>query len=252
MFTKILIANRGEVAVRIIRACREMGIATVALYEPSDQSSLHIRLADECIQLDSPADFFDQAKLIAIAQERQAQAIHPGYGFLAEEASFIRACDAAAITLSVHDNWPIEVLFQHDEAHLYVAYTGLDADPVAVFPELFLDSNPDTQEIWDGNNWWFHLSTGPCWGQGNNLLWQTCGQPSNWNSTTFVQNSGVIEMQIPYRTINLSAGSNKNIGFLVSLFSLTDVDEEQRQLWPSTSDWEKPPTWGIAQPEDNW
>ena len=97
MFTKILIANRGEVAVRIIRACREMGIATVALYEPSDQSSLHIRLADECIQLDSPADFFDQAKLIAIAQERQAQAIHPGYGFLAEEASFIRACDAAAI-----------------------------------------------------------------------------------------------------------------------------------------------------------
>ena len=160
--------------------------------------------------------------------------------------------DAAAITLSVHDNWPIEVLFQHDDAHLYVAYTGLDADPVAVFPELFLDSNPDTQEIWDGNNWWFHLSTGPCWGQGNNLLWQTCGQPSNWNSTTFVQNSGVIEMQIPYRTINLSAGSNKNIGFLVSLFSLTDADEEQRQLWPSTSDWEKPPTWGIAQPEDNW
>lgn len=98
MFTKILIANRGEIAVRIVRACREMGIATVALYEASDKSSMHIRLADECIQLDSPADFFDSAKLIAIAQERQAQAIHPGYGFLAEEASFIRACDAAAIT----------------------------------------------------------------------------------------------------------------------------------------------------------
>lgn len=98
MFTKILVANRGEVAVRIIRACREMDIATIAIYEPSDKSSLHIRLADECIQLDSPDDFFDQAKLIAIAQEQQAQAIHPGYGFLAEEASFIQACNAAAIT----------------------------------------------------------------------------------------------------------------------------------------------------------
>lgn len=98
MFTKILIANRGEIAVRIIRACREMGIATIALYEPSDKSSLHIRLADECVQLDSPTDFFDADRLIAIAQGHQAQAIHPGYGFLAEEASFIAACDAAAIT----------------------------------------------------------------------------------------------------------------------------------------------------------
>jgi acetyl-CoA carboxylase biotin carboxylase subunit len=98
MFTKILIANRGEIAVRIVRACRELGIATVALYEPSDKSSLHIRLADECIQLNSPADFFDTDKLIAIAEDRQAQAIHPGYGFVAEDASFIRACANAGIT----------------------------------------------------------------------------------------------------------------------------------------------------------
>lgn len=98
MFTKILIANRGEIAVRIVRACRELGIATVALYEPSDRNSLHIRLADECIQLDSPADFFNAEKLIAITLERQAQAIHPGYGFVAEDASFIRACANAGIT----------------------------------------------------------------------------------------------------------------------------------------------------------
>lgn len=97
MFKKILIANRGEIAVRIVRACREMGIGTVALYEPSDKSSLHIRLADECVMIDSPADFFDQTRLIAIAQERGADAIHPGYGFLAEEASFIRACGEAGI-----------------------------------------------------------------------------------------------------------------------------------------------------------
>ncbi len=159
---------------------------------------------------------------------------------------------AAAITLTVHDNWPIEVLFQHDDANLYVAYTQLDTDPIAVFPELFLDSNPDTQEIWDGNNWWFHLSTGPCWGQGNNILWQSCGQPDKWSSTTFAQNAGVIEMQIPYRTINLRAGSSGEIGLVVSLFSLSSNDAEQRQLWPLTSEWERPTTWGIARPEENW
>lgn len=160
--------------------------------------------------------------------------------------------NAAALTLAVHDNWPVKVLFQHDDANLYVAYTQLDTDPIAVFPELFLDSNPDTQEIWDGNNWWFHLSTGPCWGQGNNILWQSCGQPTNWNSTTFAQNAGVIEMQIPYRTINLQAGSSGEIGLVVSLFSLSSSDEEQRQLWPITSEWERPTTWGIARPEENW
>lgn len=98
MFKKILIANRGEIAVRIVRACREMGINTIALYEPSDKDSLHVRLADECALITSPAEFFNQERILAIAQERGADAIHPGYGFLAEEVSFIRACDEAGIT----------------------------------------------------------------------------------------------------------------------------------------------------------
>ncbi|MCL4868975.1 MAG: ATP-grasp domain-containing protein [Anaerolineae bacterium] len=98
MFSKIVIANRGEIAVRIIRACREMGIAAVALYEPADRSSLHVRLADECVPLTSPADFFDQNRLIAIAHEMGAQAIHPGYGFLAENIEFVQACAAANLT----------------------------------------------------------------------------------------------------------------------------------------------------------
>ena len=98
MFKKILITNRGEIAVRIIRTCREMGIKTVALYIDSDRGSLHVRLADACIRLDSAADLFNPVTLLAIAQENGVDAIHPGYGFLAEEAYFIRACEAAGIT----------------------------------------------------------------------------------------------------------------------------------------------------------
>jgi acetyl/propionyl-CoA carboxylase alpha subunit len=98
MFKKILIANRGEIAVRIVRTCREMGIATVALYIDSDRGSLHVRLADECVRLEAARDLFNPVILLAIAQEHGADAIHPGYGFLAEEAYFIRACQAAGIT----------------------------------------------------------------------------------------------------------------------------------------------------------
>jgi acetyl/propionyl-CoA carboxylase alpha subunit len=98
MFKKILIANRGEIGVRIIRTCREMGIATIALYADSDRGSLHVRLADESVRLKSASELFNPVALLAIAQECGADAIHPGYGFLAEEAYFIRACEAAGIT----------------------------------------------------------------------------------------------------------------------------------------------------------
>ena len=94
MFKKILIANRGEIAVRIIRTCREMGIRTIALYEISDRESLHVRLADECVQLASHHSFMEPETILAAAAARGADAIHPGYGFLAEDAEFIRACQA--------------------------------------------------------------------------------------------------------------------------------------------------------------
>jgi len=97
MFKKILIANRGEIAVRIIRTCREMGLRTVALYDAGDRESLHVRLADECVQLPDHHAFMDVERVLAIAREQGADAIHPGYGFLAENATFIHACDAAGI-----------------------------------------------------------------------------------------------------------------------------------------------------------
>ena len=97
MFKRILIANRGEIAVRIIRTCREMGIETVALYDDSDIDSLHVRLADFCVRLPSPEMFLDETTVIQIALAYEVDAVHPGYGFLAERPTFVRACTKAGI-----------------------------------------------------------------------------------------------------------------------------------------------------------
>ncbi|MCD8240063.1 MAG: acetyl-CoA carboxylase biotin carboxylase subunit, partial [Oscillospiraceae bacterium] len=100
MFSKILIANRGEIAVRIIRACKEMGIATVAVYSEPDRETLHVALADEsyCIVAGPAEDsYLNEDRILAAAEVSGAQAIHPGYGFLSENAHFARACRANGI-----------------------------------------------------------------------------------------------------------------------------------------------------------
>jgi len=97
MFKRILIANRGEIATRIIITCREMGLHTIALYEAPDEGSRHVRIADECALLESPLGFLDQEAILRIAQEKGAEAIHPGYGYLAEEPEFVAACEAAGM-----------------------------------------------------------------------------------------------------------------------------------------------------------
>lgn len=95
MFNKILIANRGEIALRIIRTCKEMGIKTVAVYSTADQSSLHVRFADEAVCIGPPSgkdSYLKMPNLIAAAEITNADAIHPGYGFLSENADFSRIC----------------------------------------------------------------------------------------------------------------------------------------------------------------
>lgn len=100
MFEKILIANRGEIAVRIIRACREMGIQTVAVYSTADQEALHVKMADEavCIGGPQPKDsYLNMPNIISAAIGTGAEAIHPGLGFLAENAKFARICESCNI-----------------------------------------------------------------------------------------------------------------------------------------------------------
>lgn len=95
MFKKILIANRGEIALRIIRTCKEMGISTVAVYSTADRDSLHVKFADEAVCIGPPAgkdSYLKIPSILAAAEITNAQAIHPGYGFLAENAEFSRIC----------------------------------------------------------------------------------------------------------------------------------------------------------------
>jgi len=101
MFEKILIANRGEVAVRIIRACKELGIRTVAIYSEADRDSLHVQLADEAVCVGpgpSSESYLNIPRIIAAVEITDAEAIHPGYGFLAENAHFAEICESCGIT----------------------------------------------------------------------------------------------------------------------------------------------------------
>jgi len=95
MFNKILIANRGEIAMRIIRTCKEMGIKTVAVYSKADADSLHVRFADEAVCIGpapSNESYLKMSNIIAAAEITNADAIHPGYGFLSENAKFSKIC----------------------------------------------------------------------------------------------------------------------------------------------------------------
>ena len=100
LFSKILIANRGEVAVRIIRTCRRLGIASVVVYSEADAGSLAVEMADEAVAIGPPPaaqSYLVAEKIIEACHETGAEAVHPGFGFLSERADFARACAAAGI-----------------------------------------------------------------------------------------------------------------------------------------------------------
>ena len=101
MFRKILIANRGEIAVRIIRACRELGIKTVAVYSEADREALHTQLADEAVCIGPAAaaqSYLNMESILSACIATKADAIHPGFGFLSENSRFVELCEKCNIT----------------------------------------------------------------------------------------------------------------------------------------------------------
>jgi acetyl-CoA carboxylase biotin carboxylase subunit len=137
MFKKILIANRGEIAVRVIRACRELGIGSVAVYSEADRGALHVRMADEAYAIGpapSRESYLAIEKIIDAATRSRADAIHPGYGFLAENASFATACDDAGITFIGPSAASIALMGSKIEARRAVARYGVESVPGTLDP----------------------------------------------------------------------------------------------------------------------
>src|SRR5918999_4597978 len=132
MFEKVLIANRGEIALRVIRACRELGVQTVAVYSEADRESLHVRFADDDVCIGpAPAreSYLNIPRIIAAAEIAGADAIHPGYGFLAENAEFAETCVASNITFI--GPTPEQIRVMGDKAR---ARTAMRAVGVPVIP----------------------------------------------------------------------------------------------------------------------
>src|SRR5579862_6374757 len=101
MFKRILVANRGEIAVRIIRACREMGIESIAVYSEADRRAVHVAEADRALPVGpapSVESYLSISRILDAARTAGADAVHPGYGFLSQSAAFAAACDAAGLT----------------------------------------------------------------------------------------------------------------------------------------------------------
>lgn len=132
MFSKILIANRGEIAVRIIRACREMGISTVAIYSKADKTAMHVQLADEsyCVGDSQVADsYLNMAAILTVAIQTKCQAIHPGYGLLSENAKFVYLCEQCNIEFIGPTSNMISLLGDKDMARKTMRDAGVPVTP---------------------------------------------------------------------------------------------------------------------------
>src|SRR6516165_6386364 len=132
MFKKILIANRGEIALRVICTCKELGIPTVAVYSEADRFSLHVRFADEAICIGPPRSsesYLNVASIISAAEITGADAIHPGYGFLSENASFAEVCETSKLAFIGPRPEVIRLMGDKDKARKTMSELGITVLP---------------------------------------------------------------------------------------------------------------------------
>ncbi len=132
MFQKILVANRGEIALRVICACKELGIATVGVYSEADRNALHVRFADEAVCIGparSSESYLNIPQVISAAEITNVDAIHPGYGFLSENANFAKVCEASEITFIGPRPEVIEMMGEKDRARREMKAAGLATVP---------------------------------------------------------------------------------------------------------------------------
>jgi acetyl-CoA/propionyl-CoA carboxylase, biotin carboxylase, biotin carboxyl carrier protein len=147
VFSKVLVANRGEIAIRVFRTLRELGIGTVAVYSDADRSAAHVAYADEAYLVDS---YLDQQAILEAARRAGAEAIHPGYGFLAENASFARACGAAGIVWIGPPPEAIEAMGSKIEARERMRAAGVPIVPGVTEP---VDSADEVRRLGDELGW---------------------------------------------------------------------------------------------------
>jgi acetyl-CoA/propionyl-CoA carboxylase biotin carboxyl carrier protein len=153
VFSKVLVANRGEIAVRIFRTLRELGIGTVAVYSEADRGSLHVAAADEAYLIGPgpPAEsYLNQERLLETAARARAEAIHPGYGFLAENAGFARACEAAGVTWIGPPPEAIEVMGSKTAAREAMQAAGV---PIVPGTTAAIDSADEVVRLGDEIGW---------------------------------------------------------------------------------------------------
>ena len=149
-FRKLLIANRGEIAVRIIRACRDLGISSVAIFSEADESAAHVALADEAYACGPPparASYLDGSRILQIAKEARADALHPGYGFLSENPDFARDCAEAGVVFVGPAPETIQAMGDKVVARRTMQAAGLPIVPGSTEPQTDAEAAETASEL---------------------------------------------------------------------------------------------------------
>lgn len=183
MFKKILIANRGEIALRILRTCKEMGIKTVAVYSTADVSSLHVRFADEAVCIGPPASkdsYLNMARILAAAEVTNADAIHPGYGFLSENSKFSALCRDHGIKFIGATPEQIDAMGDKSNAKDTMKRAGVPTIPGS---DGLLDNVEEGKKVAKKIGYPVIIkATAGGGGRGMRIIWQESEMEAAWNS----------------------------------------------------------------------